>query len=482
MFGSGSRAGRYVVRTAPWSSSAPTEVFSITTQPDVLDPPSPAPCAVLGPALPAPFRVLVFPSVNEPGLEIIQALARSNKIRLLGGSSFDRTWDPSRLLLKQHLPCPALGDPDFRPRFETLLREYQIDIVFPTTDALVAELAAWRGCTSRVIATGIDSAQICLSKRLIYDRLRGCAPIPTVYEDDAEIAFPAYAKPERGSGSRGAMPVRNRADLRQARADGLVVHEQLPGPEYTVDCVSDLDGQLMVCNVRVRGHVGRGIALGTEAVTHPEIVGYVRRIASRLKIRGPWFVQFKEDIQGLPRLLEVNARVAGSMVLTRLAGINIPLMSAFMFAGWPVRVPRQLEGARIVRHLRSLGEVSDFEWVVWDLDDTIVRTDGRADPDVVARLYDLHNQGKRQLLLTRSSDPQRVIERLYLPPLFVTVRRVADKLAALPALIEQYGLDPERTLIINDSVSENLAIQRAFPKLRTLMPDALDALAREKVE
>jgi hypothetical protein len=426
--------------------------------------------------------VLVFPSVNEPGLEIIQALARSNKIRVLGGSSFDRTWDPSRLLLKRHLSCPALGDADFRPRFETLLREHQIDIVFPTTDAVVAELAGWRGCPSRLVATGINSARICLSKRLTYESLRGYAPLPTVYEDDEGIPFPTYAKPDHGSGSRGAFPVRNRADLTQARCDHLVVHEHLPGPEYTVDCLSDIDGQMMVCNVRVRGNVGRGVAVGTESVTHPEIADDVQSIASRLKIRGPWFVQFKEDVYGHPRLLEVNARVGGSMVLTRLAGVNIPLISAFMFAGWPVRVPRQLESSRVIRHLRSLGELSDFDWAVWDLDDTIIRTDGKPDPDVVARLYDLHNQGKRQLLLTRSPDPQGVIKRLCLPPLFVTVRSVADKLAALPKIIEQYGLDPARTLIINDSVSENLAIQTTFPKLRTIMPDALDALAREKVE
>ncbi len=278
------------------------------------------------------------------------------------------------------------------------------------------------------------------------------------------------------------MPIRNRADLMRARSDGLVVHEHLPGPEYTVDCLSDFDGQLMVRNVRVRGHVGRGIALGTESVPHPEIDGYVHSIASKLKIRGPWFVQFKDDADGRPHLLEVNARVGGSMVLTRLAGVNIPLISVFMFAGWPVRVPRRLEGSRVIRHLRSLGEISDFDWVVWDLDDTIIRADGRPDPDVVARLYDLDNQGKRQLLLTRSPDPHRVITQLYLPPLFVTVRTVPDKLVALPQIIDQYGLDPARTLIINDSVSENLAIQSTFPKLRTIMPDALDALAREKVE
>src|SRR5207253_8152687 len=72
---------------------------------------------------------------------IFQALAKSNKIELLAGSSFDRAYDPSRVLVERHLECPALGDPGFRARFEALLRCHAVDLVFPTVDAVVAELA-----------------------------------------------------------------------------------------------------------------------------------------------------------------------------------------------------------------------------------------------------------------------------------------------------------------------------------------------------
>lgn len=451
-------------------------------QTDVLDAPSPADFSVLGPPLDAPFRVLVFPSVNEPGLEIIQALARSNKIELFGGSSFGTAWDPSRLWVHRHLDCPALHEPDFRARFEALLAEHEIDVVFPTTDALVAEFASWEESPSRLVTTGLEAATVCLSKRLTYNRLRGLVPVPDIYDEDADVVFPAYAKPDEGSGSRGTSELRDLDAVPLARAAGLLVHQYLPGPEYTVDCLSDMDGRLMVSNVRVRGHIGRGISLGTAAVDRPEINDYVAAIAADLRVRGPWFAQFKEDVNGHPRVLEVNARVAGSMVLTRLAGVNIPLITAFMFAGWAVRVPRRLSGSRVLRHLRTLGEVSDFDWAIWDLDDTIVRPDGKPDPDAVSRLYDLQNQGKQQLLLTRNVDPLGLIERLRLPSLFVAVHQVTDKIATLPGILQQYGIDPAACVFINDSVSENLAIQDLFPTLRTIMPDALDVLAREKVK
>jgi predicted HAD superfamily phosphohydrolase YqeG len=149
--------------------------------------------------------------------------------------------------------------------------------------------------------------------------------------------------------------------------------------------------------------------------------------------------------------------------------------------GYAITVPRLLQGVRINRFLRTAGEIADFDWVIWDLDDTLVRKDGKVDPDVVARLYDLHNQGKRQLLLTKNVDPEAALARLSLPRLFEEVRGVADKPAGVSALIRDRDLDPARCVMINDSITENLAIQALHPTLRVVQPDALDLLQREKL-
>jgi hypothetical protein len=425
------------------------------------------------------IRVLVFPSANEPGLEILQALAKSNKIELLAGSSFDRAYDPSRVLVERHLECPALGDPGFRARFEALLRRHAVDLVFPTVDAVVAEFAGWGDSVARLVTSPPEWATLVLSKRRTYERLEGNVPVPRIF--DGEAPLPCYAKPDIGSGSRGGFLVETAQELDLARRRSLLVHELLPGPEYTVDCLSGLDGGLMFANVRVRGQVARGISVGTTGLCHADIKDSVRRIAARLPLRGPWFAQFKEARDGTPTLLEVNARVSGSMTLTRLSGVNIPLIAVFMFMGYAITVPRLLQGVRVNRFLRTAGEIADFDWVIWDLDDTLVRKDGKVDPDVVARLYDLHNQAKRQLLLTKNVDPEAALARLSLPRLFEEVRGVVDKPAGVSALIRDWDLDPARCVMINDSITENLAIQALHPTLRVVQPDALDLLQREKL-
>ena len=56
-----------------------------------------------------------------------------------------------------------------------------------------------------------------------------------------------------------------------------------------------------------------------------------------------------------------------------------------------------------------------------------------------------------------------------------------DKPAGVSALLRDFDLDPARCVMINDSTSENLAIQTLRPDLRVVQPDAIDLLQREKL-
>jgi ATP-grasp in the biosynthetic pathway with Ter operon len=417
------------------------------------------------------YRILVFPSCNEPGLEVVNALAKSNKFELYGGSSVAAEFDPSRMLLKRHIHCPHLGEEGFRQR---------IDLVFPTADSLVAEFSRWETGRVRFVATNAEAAELFLSKSKTYQRLGGVVPVPRVL-DARDVSFPAYAKPDSGGGCRGHMMIGCEEELRLAVRRGLLITEFLPGAEYTVDCINDLKGRLLSANVRLRGHVGRGIALGSRGVHRREILAHVAAIADAVPIEGPWFAQFKEAADGRPKLMEVNVRVAGSMALTRFSGPNIPQLAAFLFLGCSVEVPRSIGGGVINRCLRSIGAVDDFKWVVWDLEDTLLRKDGRPDPDLIGCLYDLHNRGKIQTLISKHAAPLDLMAHSKIPDLFVQVRSALDKLPEMEALVAELGIDLADCIMINDSISEKLAFEKRYPELRILTPDAIDILGREPI-
>jgi carbamoyl-phosphate synthase large subunit len=423
------------------------------------------------------WRVLVLPSVNEPGLEVIRALLRNPRFTVLGASALPADVDPSASLVAKRVVLPTLGDRGFEAALrETIARE-AIDVVFPTVDALVAELASWPDRPALFVVPRADVAARCLSKRATAEAVGHLVATPRAFERDADVVFPAWAKPDRGSGSRGSGPVVDDADLAVARARGHLVLEYLPGDEYTVDCCGDADGELLVASVRRRAAVGRGIALASELVEDAPIEAAVRAIAAHLRIAGPFFVQFRRRADGTPVLLEINARVGGSMGLTRLAGANIPQMAIWALAGHAVRAPRLLRGARAVRCLDTRGGLDGFALVVWDLDDTLLRADGTLDPGVFAHVVDYANRGIRQVVLSRNVDPDAALASRHARGFFERVIRTSDKVGDLVALLEELGLAASSVVSINDSIAERLALEERLPDLVQLTPDAVDLLA-----
>ena len=421
------------------------------------------------------LHVLVFPSCNEPGLEVIDALSGHPRVKLFGGSSFNINADPSRLLLgHRHFELPALGEPGFRAAIRRFCGKHEVDLVFPTVDAVVAEMGSWTDERFDVIAPSGKLAHFVLSKTRVYDAIRDRVPVPRAHDDGRGL--PAFAKPDVGSGSRGARRLDDEGALARAREEGLLVQEYLPGAEYTVDCISDPDGVLVGTSVRRRDLVVGGVARASTCLSHPVLEGHVAAIAEVLPLAGPWFAQFREDRDGVARLMEVNARIGGSAGVTRLSGMNIPLMAVLSFSGVALVAPPRITGVSVVRRLDRRGDVDDFEWVIWDLDDTLTRADGSVDPETVGWLYRLDAAGKSQILLSKNPDPAGVVLATKIPNFFVEIIRAEDKERAVDELLQRHEFTAARAVMINDSNHERLAFARSHPELRWVSPDAIGLL------
>lgn len=420
------------------------------------------------------MRVLVFPSCNEPGLEVVDALRLHHRIEVFGGSSIAPDADPSRAILgPHHHTLPSLSSPAFRAEMEAFCQAHAIDVLFPTIDAVVAEVARWDFV--RVIAPTPALADRLLSKSKTYTALDGIVPLARPFDG----TLPAFAKPDVGSGSRGARVIRTHNEAADALAAGHVVQALLPGEEYTVDCVGDADGKLLAASVRHRQSIAGGIARSTHVRPHPSLENAVARIADRLPIAGPWFAQFKEDEDGTPRLLEVNARVAGSSGATRLAGVNIPLLAVLSFTGVSVVAPRRIDDLHVVRKLDRRGNVTDYDLIIWDLDDTLVHAHEQVDPDAVAWLYRFAQWGKRQVLISRNVDPTALLQRTHIPTAFFEqIIAVQDKVPTVRTLLDSLQVAAARTIMINDSGAEKILFDHEIPAIRTVAPDAIAVLAR----
>ncbi|WP_433851599.1 ATP-grasp domain-containing protein [Stenotrophomonas nitritireducens] len=418
-------------------------------------------------------NVLVFPCGSEIGLEIHAALRHAKDICLHGASSVS---DHGEFVYARYRQIPALaGSAELVSQLNMLIDAWNIDLVVPAHDSVIPVLADNRQrLRAPAMVPDAATAAICRNKNRTYEKLQGLGIVPRRAEPDA-TGYPIFAKPAVGQGSQGAERVDDIARHRQLAASGIeyVFSEYLPGTEYTVDCISSSSGDLLHAAARVRGRVKSGISVRTEpAASDPALQAMAEAIASELRLKGAWFFQARRDREGMPKLLEVAPRIAGSMALNRMRGINYPLLSVYAHLGMSFTVMPQHYPLVMDRALgnRWRADIA-YERVYLDLDDTLL-VRGAPEPLVVALLYQWNARGIPVVLITRhAAEPEQTLARHRIcTALFERIVHVRDgspKSTAIPP--------GEAAIFIDDAFSERaeVAAARGIPVFDV---DALEQL------
>lgn len=128
----------------------------------------------------------------------------------------------------------------------------------------------------------------------------------------------------------------------------VLLMEYLPGKEYSVDVLAD-NGKCIHVIPRTRDHIKMGISFAGTAVQNPIIEKASVLIVEKLKLNGNIGLQFKENQQEIPCIIECNPRVQGTIVLCTAAGCNMVYNSVKL--GLKESLPEQKIkwGTRMVR-------------------------------------------------------------------------------------------------------------------------------------
>ena len=169
--------------------------------------------------------------------------------------------------------------------------------------------------------------------------------------------FPLIAKPRYGKGSKGIVKINNENELKYVQInkvkDNLIFQEYLPGTEYTIDVLSDLECEPIIAVPRIRLETKAGISTMGKIVKDENISDTCKSIAKWLKIRGPCCIQMKESKEGILKIVEVNPRMGGGTFFTTLAGANFPAMILDMVNGKKLKIPKISE-ITIVRYFEEI--------------------------------------------------------------------------------------------------------------------------------
>jgi carbamoyl-phosphate synthase large subunit len=264
---------------------------------------------------------------------------------------------------------PAADDTNFLSSVVEIIHNDDVEVILPTSGFDILPYSQNKEMLRDLgvipVISDYDVIESCTDKLKFYNSLRTHFELPFTSSDISEMDdFPCIIKPIHGKGSRNVFLCSDLHELTRisSKYDGMLVQEYLPGTEYTVDVMSDLDGRALFAIPRERIEVKSGICSKGRIVNDKQLIQISMDLTNHLGLIGPSCVQMKLDSHGLPKILEVNPRMGGATIMATYAGANFPKIIIDLVKGEDIVLPT----------IREISVVRYYEEIVLD-DDRIIK-------------------------------------------------------------------------------------------------------------
>lgn len=259
-----------------------------------------------------------------------------------------------------HELLPEIESKLYLTRLFEIIAKHKISILMPSSGYDIYHYSKNKEKLLKLGALPVVSdektMETCRDKMQTFNYLSKKFDLPFTTSDSRKIGrFPLIAKPRYGKGSKGIVKIDNENDLKyiQSKQDGLIFQQYLPGTEYTIDVLSNLEGEPIIAVPRIRLQTRAGISTMGKIVKDENISETCKSVAKYLKIRGPCCIQMKESEEGNLKIVEVNPRLGGGTIFTTLAGANFPAMILDMVKGKKLKIPKISE-ITVVRYFEEI--------------------------------------------------------------------------------------------------------------------------------
>ena len=340
------------------------------------------------------YDILVLDAAFKQSLATVRSLARAG-LRVAAAESISQ-FDPAVPLptFRSRYCARAVALPDlvcnaeaFAGEILDFVREHSARVVLPTGDITIGVLRPYRqklaelGCFLALAPEQALEIANDKDRTLTLAQQLGIAQPRTIRIGStnelksaaAELGWPFVLKPTiswPGHGGR-LVPV-DVIDLAEATevtqqildADaGVLAQEWAPGRREGVTLFIVGDEVLAAC-----GHVAHrtspplgGASVLRESIEVPDdMLDAAVRLAKQIGLQGVCEVEFRRDAKGCPLLMEINARLAGTIENAVQAGVDFPLMIWCWATGLDVAPVREYRTGIRTRWLHG-----DFRWL-WE--------------------------------------------------------------------------------------------------------------------
>ena len=255
---------------------------------------------------------------------------------------------------------PEVEDESYGNVLFNIIEKYKIDILMPSSGYDIFPFSENKEKLKKMGANPVisdrDVLEVCRDKILTYNHLNKIFDLPfTTEEKDKINEFPIIAKPRCGKGSRNVIKINDRKELDYVsyKYSDMIYQDYLPGVEYTIDVLSDMDYNPLLAVPRIRLDTKGGISTKGRIVLDKQLIEESFKIVKFLKIVGPCCIQVKKDKENMFKLVEINPRLGGGTIFTTLAGANFPKMIVDIIEGKKITIPKVSE-ITILRYFEEI--------------------------------------------------------------------------------------------------------------------------------
>jgi carbamoyl-phosphate synthase large subunit len=273
---------------------------------------------------------------------------------------------PAQYAAHHRRVVPRIDDPEYVPALRSLCEELHVDAVVPLTDLDIEVLA--RARAGGQLPAFVPDPEIA---RATYDKYEahrllerlGLPSPPTVLPGEPISGFPVMIKPRQGSGARSI----HRADDAHAAEffvdyvdEPTMIQRLMAGPEFSIDCLSDLRGRCLNAIPRTMIESRGGESIKGTVIADAELVELGRRVVEALQVRGPCTVQVFRDPQIGLGITDVNTRFGGAF--------PAPMYAALPGRTYPELIVRMARGEAIEPHVGAFRAGITFTRYFWQLE------------------------------------------------------------------------------------------------------------------
>jgi carbamoyl-phosphate synthase large subunit len=273
---------------------------------------------------------------------------------------------PAQYAAHHRCAVPRIDDPEYVPVLRELCERHNVGAVVPLTDLDIEVLAHARAAGELpAFVPDPEIARATFDKyqaHLLLQRL-GLPSPPTVLPGESVERYPVMVKPRQGSGARSIYRANDQhaAQFFVSYVDEpTMVQRLMDGPEFSIDCLSDLHGRCLNAIPRTMIESRGGESIKGTVIADPELTQLGRRVVEALGVRGPCTVQvFRDQEIGLG-ITDVNTRFGGAF--------PAPMYAALPGHTYPELIVRMAQGDEIEPHVGQFRAGITFSRYFWQLE------------------------------------------------------------------------------------------------------------------